>query len=333
MTAPDIAERYGPGGWKFGPEVAEVFDDHVRASVPFYDAIQGLIAECCDWLAPSGSLIADLGCSTGNTAAAILARHPGRALRFALYDESVEMLARARPAVEAATGPGRVVSFPGKLPGDGLQHDGAALTLAVFVLQFMPWDDRAALLADARARSADDGALIVAEKIAVRRPPLGRDRRRRLARLQGRRRDLRLRYPRQGPRAARRTPPGDARRHRRPRPGRRVDLARDPVPLAPVDRPGRLRRLGRWPLARPAADHRRHAGPLNMPVDLAVPGESEPPAAVRAPSAWPLERHQPALPPIGGLPGARREPPSPYAGQASTTLPARPGRTADRRAH
>jgi tRNA (cmo5U34)-methyltransferase len=164
---PDIAERYGPGGWQFDPAVAEVFDDHVRASVPFYDAIQQLIAECSDWLAPAGSLIADLGCSTGNTALAICARHHGRALRFALYDESVEMLARARPAVEAATAAGRVNSWPGKLPGDGLQHDGAGLTLAVFVLQFMPWEDRAELLAAARARSADDGALIVAEKIAV----------------------------------------------------------------------------------------------------------------------------------------------------------------------
>ena len=164
---PDIAERYGPGGWRFDAAVTEAFDDHVRASVPFYDAIQQLIAEACDWLAPAGALVADLGCSTGNTALAILARHRERRLRFALYDESVSMLARARPAVESAAGSGRVCSWAGELPGAGLQHDGAALTLAVFVLQFMPWPDRGDLLADARARAADDGALIVAEKIRV----------------------------------------------------------------------------------------------------------------------------------------------------------------------
>ena len=161
--AADVAERFGAGGWQFDAAVAGVFDDHVRASVPFYDAIQQLIAEACDWLAPAGALVADLGCSTGNTAQAILARHSERALRFALYDESVPMLARARPAVEQLA-PGRVQSYPGPLQ-HGLTHEHADLTLAVFVLQFMSWPDRAAVLADARTRAAHDGALIIAEKI------------------------------------------------------------------------------------------------------------------------------------------------------------------------
>jgi len=159
----DVAERFSAGGWVFDSGVASVFDDHVRASVPFYDAIQGLIAECCDWLTPQGSLVADLGCSTGNTALAILARHPERELRFALYDESVPMLARARPAVEALAS-GRVQSYPGALQ-DGQHHLGASLTVAAFVLQFLGWGDRQLVLTDAHSRAAHDGALIVAEKI------------------------------------------------------------------------------------------------------------------------------------------------------------------------
>ena len=35
---PGIAEQFTTGGWQFTPEVAEVFPEHVRASVPFYDA-------------------------------------------------------------------------------------------------------------------------------------------------------------------------------------------------------------------------------------------------------------------------------------------------------
>jgi len=81
----DIAETFGVGAWQFTPEVADVFDDHVRASVPHYDVIQDLVAECADWLVPAGGLVADLGAATGVTARRIAARsppagHPVRAL-------------------------------------------------------------------------------------------------------------------------------------------------------------------------------------------------------------------------------------------------------------
>jgi tRNA (cmo5U34)-methyltransferase len=140
-----------------------VFDDHVRASVPFYDAIQSLIAELADWLLPAGGLLADLGCSTGNTAAAILMRQHDRGLRVHLYDESVPMLAKARPMLEGLA-PGRVAATIGRLPGEGLEHAGADLTVAAFLLQFLPWADRFRLLCMARAAAAETGALILAEK-------------------------------------------------------------------------------------------------------------------------------------------------------------------------
>ena len=104
---PDIAEQFTTGGWQFTPEVAGVFPEHVRASVPFYDAIQDLIAETTDWLVPHGGLIADLGAATGITAHRILQRHPGRDIRFALYDEQQAMLDQADKLL-APLAPGRV---------------------------------------------------------------------------------------------------------------------------------------------------------------------------------------------------------------------------------
>lgn len=103
---PDIAEQFTTGGWQFTPEVAGVFPEHVRASVPFYDAIQDLIAETTDWLVPHGGLVADLGAATGITAARILTRHPEREIRFALYDESQPMLDQAAKLL-APLAPGR----------------------------------------------------------------------------------------------------------------------------------------------------------------------------------------------------------------------------------
>jgi tRNA (cmo5U34)-methyltransferase len=162
----DIAERFGPGGWRFTRDVAQVFDEHVRASVPFYDAIQNMIAEMADWLVPDGGLVADLGCSTGNTAQAIAARQKGREISFVLYDEAEAMTAKAVPAVAEHAGV-RVTAHVRRLPDGPLNHDKADLTVIAFVLQFLPLTARSVLLAEARAAAAPGGALLVAEKLRV----------------------------------------------------------------------------------------------------------------------------------------------------------------------
>lgn len=164
MSTPDIAERFGRGGWEFTPEVAGVFPEHVRASVPFYDAIQDLVAELTDWLVPAGGLVADLGAATGTTAVRIAERHPDRGIRFALYDESGPMLAAAHTALQGTVGD-RAELFEARIQDPPLKHAGADLTLALFTLQFMSAPDRAAALWLARQASAGTGALVVAEKI------------------------------------------------------------------------------------------------------------------------------------------------------------------------
>lgn len=160
-SAPDIAESFSTGAWRFTSEVAEVFPEHVRASVPFYDAIQDLVAECSDWLLPDGGLVADLGAATGITVRRIMDRHPGRSLRAALYDVEQPMLDKA---AELFPGSDRVQYFdhPVEQP---LKHSEADLTLALFTLQFLPLRDRLAALRNARACATETGALIVAEKV------------------------------------------------------------------------------------------------------------------------------------------------------------------------
>ncbi|MCM1964852.1 methyltransferase [Streptomyces sp. G1] len=161
--APDIAESFTTGAWAFTPEVADVFPEHVRASVPFYDAIQDLVAEAADWLLPAGGLVADLGAATGITVHRIADRHPERRIRAALYDTEPAMLDRAREAL--ADAPAGHVDYVTADIRNGLQHTGADLTLALFTLQFLALPDRVTALSCARAASAPTGALIVAEKI------------------------------------------------------------------------------------------------------------------------------------------------------------------------
>lgn len=159
----DIAETFPTGGWEFTKDVAFVFPEHVRASVPHYDDIQALIAAVADWVLPNGGVFADLGASTGETAAAIIARHKGRHFVTHLYDESRPMLDRAKATLNPS--PCGPVFYHEQRIQEPYQHDAADLTTCLFTLQFLPLADRRRVLALAREHAASGGALIIAEKI------------------------------------------------------------------------------------------------------------------------------------------------------------------------
>lgn len=161
----DVAEQFGVGAWQFTPEVVDAFDDHVRESVPFYDAIQDLVAVATDWLVPTGGTVADLGASTGTTVAAILRRHEERSIRAHLYDEQAEMLAKATTRLGGPIAEGRVKVHCRRIETGPLDHEQADLTTALFTLQFLPLPDRTAALRYAREASSPTGTIIIAEKI------------------------------------------------------------------------------------------------------------------------------------------------------------------------
>ncbi|HZW75472.1 MAG TPA: methyltransferase [Caldimonas sp.] len=165
----DVAEQFGPGGWQFTPAVAEVFGEHVRASVPHYDLIQQMIAEASDWLVPAGGRVADLGAATGVTCCAIEQRHADRDIGFDLYDESPAMLKRAELALRELRANVRVLTHECRVEQGPLTHVGADLTVCLFTLQFLPCAaDRVRALSLAREHAAPGGALIVAEKVRPR---------------------------------------------------------------------------------------------------------------------------------------------------------------------
>jgi tRNA (cmo5U34)-methyltransferase len=167
-TKPDIADRFRAGGWEFTPEVTEVFDDHVKASVPFYDDIQKMVCELSDWLLPDHGVYADLGASTCTTLAAICNRHPARRFRAELYDESESMLQKGKEKVAQLN---LVSNFHIQRVQQPFKHRNADLTVALFLLQFLPQRERLDVLTAARtAADATGGALVVAEKIRPTHP-------------------------------------------------------------------------------------------------------------------------------------------------------------------
>lgn len=84
--------------FKFNEEVANVFDDMVSRSVPFYDEIHRIILDIARYSIQDDATIIDLGCSTGTTILLLeklLKKHNQNAT-FIGIDNSEEMLKKCQ---------------------------------------------------------------------------------------------------------------------------------------------------------------------------------------------------------------------------------------------
>jgi tRNA (cmo5U34)-methyltransferase len=85
--------------FEFNAEVAEVFDDMLVRSVPFYLEQQSIIEQIARKFYIPGTRVYDLGCSTGSTLAN-LGRALGPEVQLVGYDYSQPMLAKAQHNIE-----------------------------------------------------------------------------------------------------------------------------------------------------------------------------------------------------------------------------------------
>lgn len=81
--------------WTFGADVAETFVDHVRRSVPFYDAGHELICEVSDFFVKDDSMCYEIGVSTGELLGKLARHNAGKRARWCGLDVEESMIARA----------------------------------------------------------------------------------------------------------------------------------------------------------------------------------------------------------------------------------------------
>src|ERR1041384_2908400 len=102
-------DRVGDGilaenaNWKFTGNVHETFDAHVSKSVPFYNETHDLGAKIADFFLADGSLVYDLGCSTGTFIELLAKCIRSKALRFVGIDSVAEMVSAARKRCAGAS--------------------------------------------------------------------------------------------------------------------------------------------------------------------------------------------------------------------------------------
>jgi tRNA (cmo5U34)-methyltransferase len=148
----------------FDEDVAEVFSDMIRRSVPGYETVvptTGLLAARHMAKLPiTRHKFYDLGCSLGASTLAMLHQFPEPSLSVVAVDNASAMLARARKLVSDPR-----VTFV----CDDVQQvplEPAGVVVLNFVLQFVAPENRNALLERIRHCLEPDGLMIVSEKLS-----------------------------------------------------------------------------------------------------------------------------------------------------------------------
>ena len=152
-----------PYDFKFGASVANVFDDMVNRSVPFYGEIQRMIAELSSVHAQAGTRVYDLGCSTGTT---MIGLNPYIAdnIKFVGVDDSAEMLKKCEVKLQQEDFKREYELVQADLHED-VKIENASVVILCLTLQFVRPIFREKLLKRIFDGLVPGGVLIISEKI------------------------------------------------------------------------------------------------------------------------------------------------------------------------
>lgn len=149
--------------FKFGSTVANVFDDMVSRSVPYYGEMQRMIAELAADYAKPGTDVYDLGCATGTTLIGMNTAVP-KDIRFIGIDDSPEMLDKCQVKLIEAD-----FSRPFELRVADLNSTveiaNASVVVLCLTLQFVRPIYREKLLKSVFDGLESGGVLILVEKV------------------------------------------------------------------------------------------------------------------------------------------------------------------------
>ncbi|MEW8052574.1 MAG: carboxy-S-adenosyl-L-methionine synthase CmoA [Candidatus Thiodiazotropha sp.] len=149
----------------FDDRVARVFPDMINRSVPGYGTIINMIGTLAAQWVRDGTYCYDLGCSLGAATMAIHSAIDSEDVRLIGVDNSSAMLARAKvnlaqcrrdPAIELVCADIRDVTIR-----------QASMVVLNFTLQFLPAEERTAILKQIHGGMLPDGLLVLSEKVAL----------------------------------------------------------------------------------------------------------------------------------------------------------------------
>jgi tRNA (cmo5U34)-methyltransferase len=147
----------------FGEKTAQVFDNMLNRSVPFYAEIQRMMAEIAGYFAVEQTNIYDLGCSTGETFLSLDPIVPQN-VTFVGIDSSNEMLEKARKKLHEAKISHKFDLIRSDL-NQGVNIDNASVVIMNLTLQFIRPLYREKLIKSIAEGINERGCFIVVEKV------------------------------------------------------------------------------------------------------------------------------------------------------------------------
>ncbi len=150
----------------FNQAVVDVFPDMIRRSVPGYETVIPMTGLIAARHTGAKGLVFDLGCSLGATTQAVLAHNSSADLRIIGVDNAQAMIEGAQ-ANNQDTRAQFVLSDI-----QDVDLTGANVVVLNFVLQFLPSHHRKRMLQKIHRELANDGLLIISEKICHESPSI-----------------------------------------------------------------------------------------------------------------------------------------------------------------
>jgi tRNA (cmo5U34)-methyltransferase len=150
-------------GFQFNARVADVFENMIERSVPGYGLLLDMIAVLTEKYAQPGTNCYDLGCSLGASTLRIRQNLPQNCTVIGI-DNSAAMVERCRQNMERDHSQATV-----DIRLENLQEtviENASVVVMNFTLQFVPDEDRAAILKQIVGGLNKGGILILSEKVS-----------------------------------------------------------------------------------------------------------------------------------------------------------------------
>ncbi len=164
MSRDTLYKSLEPAGrFEFNQRVAEVFDDMLDRSVPFYRQVIEMSAEILDGKLKPGDVVYDLGCSTGTTLLYLARMLEAKNLRFVGLDNSRAMLDKAFRKAEMFSLANRINFIEQDITRAELSDAGGILLN--YTLQFINPSVRLDFLKNIYKGLRKDGVLILSEKV------------------------------------------------------------------------------------------------------------------------------------------------------------------------